>query len=260
MSDPHDLSHYAISVRRDDEGRGGSLFLHQKAAVGDRMQLSAPVNLFALDLRASKHLFIAGGIGITPFLSQIHKLSKSGGQWELHYSTRSAALASYSESLTSTHPHQVTLYYDEDKSFINLTAHLSGQPFGTHIYVCGPKGMIDWVHKTADDMGIAPSLVHSEEFKAPEPGKPFSVRLAASQKTVSVGETESLLEAIERAGIDAPFSCRAGACGQCETAIISCDGTLIHHDHWLDDEERAQGRKIMPCVSRFEGKHLEIDR
>ena len=60
MSDPVETETYAISVRRDDQGRGGSLFLHQKVQVGATMTLSSPVNLFSLDLRARKHLFVAG--------------------------------------------------------------------------------------------------------------------------------------------------------------------------------------------------------
>ena len=76
MSDPAERDTYAISVRRDDHGRGGSLFLHQKVQVGDTMTLSYPVNLFSLDLRARKHLFIAGGIGITPFMAQIKQLER----------------------------------------------------------------------------------------------------------------------------------------------------------------------------------------
>ena len=68
MSAPADLSTYAISVRRDDEGRGGSLFMHRNVSVGDEMTITYPVNLFSLDLRARKHVFFAGGIGITPFM------------------------------------------------------------------------------------------------------------------------------------------------------------------------------------------------
>ena len=74
MSDPANRETFAISVRRDDEGRGGSLFMHNKVQTGDSMVISYPVNLFSLDLRARKHLFIAGGIGITPFLAQIKQL------------------------------------------------------------------------------------------------------------------------------------------------------------------------------------------
>ena len=75
MSAPEDRRAYEISVRRDDAGRGGSLFLHAHVRAGMELSISYPVNLFALDQRARKHLMIAGGIGITPFLAQISQLA-----------------------------------------------------------------------------------------------------------------------------------------------------------------------------------------
>lgn len=260
MSDPFNQSAYTISVRRDDEGRGGSLFMHNTVNVGDEMVISNPVNLFSLDLRARKHLMIAGGIGITPFLAQIKQLDRAHGNWELHYACRSEALGSYVDCLTSTHPNDVNVYYDESNQAIDLENLLSGQPLGTHLYVCGPKGMIEWVRAKAADLGWPREAVHYEEFLAPKPGKPFEVKLAISNKVIQVGEQESLLEAIERAGVDAPYLCRGGACGMCETRVIDYTGNFIHRDHWLDDEEHANGVKIMPCVSRFEGKTLVLDR
>jgi len=260
MSDPMDQGTYAISVRRDDEGRGGSLFMHNNVKVGDDMVLSNPVNLFSLDLRAKKHLMIAGGIGITPFMAQIKQLDRAHGNWELHYATRNAALGSYVDELTATHPNDVNVYYDDDKNFIDLENLLDGQPLGTHIYVCGPKGMINWVRGKTAELGWPLEAVHYEEFLAPQPGKPFEVKLSISNKVITVGENESLLEAIEREGVDAPYLCRGGACGQCETAVIGYDGKFIHRDHWLEDDEKASGKKIMPCVSRFEGKTLVLDR
>ena len=260
MSDPFDQSAYTISVRRDDEGRGGSLFMHKNVQVGDEMTISNPVNLFSLDLRARKHLMIAGGIGITPFLAQIKQLDRAHGNWELHYSCRSEALGSYVDYLTTTHPNDVNVYYDDQEQAIDLENLLDGQPLGTHIYVCGPKGMIDWVRGKAAELGWPREAVHYEEFLAPEPGKPFEVKLAISNKVVQVGENESLLEAIERAGVDAPYLCRGGACGMCETSVIDYAGNFIHRDHWLEDDEKASGEKIMPCVSRFEGKTLVLDR
>jgi ferredoxin len=134
------------------------------------------------------------------------------------------------------------------------------QPIGTLLYVCGPKGMIKWVLSTAEAMGWPKQALHHEEFLAPGTGKPFEVHLAASGMTITVGTTQSLLEAMEAAGVDAPYLCRGGACGQCESAVLACDGTILHRDHWLTPEEQAEGRKIMPCVSRFEGKTLVIDR
>ncbi|MCO4847325.1 MAG: oxidoreductase [Yoonia sp.] len=260
MSDPMDQRSYAISVRRDDAGRGGSLFMHKNVHVGDEMVISNPVNLFSLDLRAKKQLFIAGGIGITPFLAQIKQMERLGGRWELHYTCRSKALGSYVDELTTQHPNEAHVYYDDQEQRIDLTALLDGQPIGTHVYVCGPKGMIDWVRKTAAAEGWPRESIHYEEFLAPQSGKPFEVKLAVSNKVIQVGEQESLLEAIERSGVDAPYLCRGGACGQCETRVIDYTGNFIHRDHWLDDAEHVSGEKIMPCVSRFEGKTLVLDR
>ena len=260
MSDPEDTSGYEFSVRRDDQGRGGSLFMHRYVKPGMEMVLSHPVNLFGLDSRAKKHLMIAGGIGITPFLAQVAQLTHFGGRWEMHYAARNRALGAYMDRLTSAHPDRVHCYFDEEKQQIDLGRILSMQPIGTHLYVCGPKGMIAWVLSTAERMGWPKQALHSEEFIAPGTGLPFTVELAASGKTITVGPTQSLLEAIEAAGVDAPYLCRGGACGQCETAVVRCDGTILHRDHWLTPEEQAEGCKIMPCVSRFEGKTLVIDR
>lgn len=260
MSDPFDQTAYTISVRRDDEGRGGSLFMHNQVAVGQEMVISNPVNLFSLDLRAKKHLMIAGGIGITPFLAQIKQLDRAHGNWELHYACRSQALGSYVDYLISTYPNDMHVYYDDQSQSIDLEYLLGGQPLGTHIYVCGPKGMIGWVRDKAAELGWPREVVHYEEFLAPKPGKPFEVKLATSNKVITVGEQESLLEAMERAGVDAPYLCRGGACGQCETQVIDYDGNFIHRDHWLEADEHASGKKIMPCVSRFEGNTLVLDR
>ncbi len=260
MSDPGDRSGYEISVRRDDAGRGGSLYIHGHVHVGVEMVISDPVNLFALDARARKHLMLAGGIGITPFLSQMAVLHAQGARFELHYSVRSAALGAYVDRLKSHYDDRVHVYVDDQDQRIDLNALLRGQPLGTHLYVCAPKGMIAWVRSTAAALGWPQVAIHSEEFLAPPVGQPFEVRLQASDKTIAVGAAQSLLEAIEAAGVEAPYLCRGGVCGQCETDVLACDGQIDHNDHWLTDEQKAQGRKIMPCVSRFGGKSLVLDR
>jgi hypothetical protein len=42
--------------------------------------------------------------------------------------------------------------------------------------------------------------------------------------------------------------------------VLELDGELVHHDHWLADDEKASGRKIMPCVSRARCTRLVVDR
>lgn len=260
MSDPSDTSGYEISVRRDDAGRGGSLYLHTHVLPGMEMVLSYPLNFFGLDARAKKHLMIAGGIGITPFLSQIRQIGQFGGTFELHYAARNRDVGAYMAELKAAHGDKVHLYFDGKGMAIDLTELLCRQPIGTHLYVCGPKSMLNWVRKSAEVAGWPAQAVHFEEFLAPGSGQVFTAELARSGIKVTVGTHQSLLEAIEAAGVDAPYMCRGGACGQCETAVIACDGKVLHRDHWLSPQEQAEGAKIMPCVSRFEGKTLVLDR
>jgi ferredoxin-NADP reductase len=259
-STPGDTAAYEISVRRDDVGRGGSLYMHNHVKPGMEMVLSHPVNLFPLDQRGRKHLMIAGGIGITPFIAQMAQLQSMGGKFELHYSMRSPELGAYGQALKAQYDSRIHLYYDESKQFIDLKNLLKTQPLGTHLYVCGPKGMIAWVKDTAKQMGWPARSVHSEEFLSPPVGKPFDVTLSTSQKSITVAANQSLLEAIEAAGVEAPYMCRGGACGQCETSVQHCDGHIEHNDHWLTDDQKASNTKIMPCVSRFAGARLTIDR
>ena len=254
ISDPEDGSGYEIAVQREDQGRGGSLFMHEKARPGDLMRVGLPVNLFALNLTARKHLLIAGGVGITPFIAQTRELQRLGLPYELHYAVRARDELAALPLL----PEGVHVHVSAEGSRMDLGAMLSAQPLGTHLYVCASDRMISTVLDSALALGWPRDALHSEEFLAPAPGEPFQVFCARSHKTLTVGAHESLLEALENAGIDAPWLCRGGACGQCETDVIACDGTIEHHDHWLEPSERD--RKIMPCVSRFRGQLLTIDR
>lgn len=254
ISDPEDGSGYEIAVQREDQGRGGSRFMHQQAQTGDVMRIGQPVNLFGLNLTARKHLLIAGGVGITPFLAQIRELDRLGAAYEMHYCVRTRDELAALPLL----PGAIHVHVSDEGSRMDLDAILSTQPLGTHLYVCASDRMIGIVLDTAQSLGWPRDALHSEEFLAPAPGEPFQVFCARSHKTLTVGAHESLLEALENAGIDAPWLCRGGACGQCETDVIACDGTIEHHDHWLEPGERD--RKIMPCVSRFRGQLLTIDR
>ncbi len=257
ISDPHDGSGYEIAVRREDQGRGGSRYMHEKLATGDRLTVTVPANLFGLDLRAARHVLIGGGIGITPFLSQIKDLDRLGQPYELHYAARSRAEAAALRLLPeAAHVH---LHISAEGTRMDLAAILDGQPIGTHVYTCGPQALIDAVAAQAADLGWPASAVHSEAFAAPPPGEAFAVVLASSGRRIEVGATQSLLEALEAAGVAPDWSCRGGACGRCETAVTACDGQIQHNDHWLSPQERAAQDRIMPCMSRFKGARLELD-
>ena len=259
MGSPYDGSAYEISVLRTPDSRGGSIYMHDKVSIGDTLTLSQPVNLFPIDRRGRRHLLLAGGIGITPFIAMAEQLTRENLPFELHYSNRSAARGAYIERLKSLYGHRVHTYFDDKAEALPLERLLGSQPLGTHLYVCGPQGFIDWILSSARAAGWPDENVHFERFLAPPPGSPFKIELARSKKTITVPSDQSMLEAIEAAGVDAPCLCRGGACGQCETAVVSCDGTIKHNDHFLSESDRQSGKKIMICVSRIEGAGIVLD-
>jgi dimethylamine monooxygenase subunit B len=134
------------------------------------------------------------------------------------------------DRLTAAHPDRVHCYFDDQKQVIDLSPVLENQPIGTHLYVCGPKGMINWVLSTAEGMGWPKQALHHEEFLAPGTGLPFRSSLRPAARPSPWAPRKALLEAMEAAGVDAPYLCRGGACGQCETNV--------HEMRWDDSAPR----------------------
>ena len=87
--------------------------------------------------------------------------------------------------------------------------------------------------------------------------KSFTVILRQPHREIEVGADESILEALEREGLYPAFSCREGACGTCETAVVS--GRPDHRDGVLSEDEKAAGNTMMICVSRSLDPVLELD-
>lgn len=259
MGSPEDTSTYHISVRRQEKSRGGSVFMHEHVAVGMSFKITYPVNLFPLAKKGRKHILIAGGIGITPFMSQIADLKRTGAAFELHYAFRSPEHGAFASQLEHTYGNRVQCYTDSNGERLNLDFLLSKQPLGTHVYVCGPNSMVAAVVKTARNLGWPKNYVHSEQFLAPPIGEPFKMLLARSNKEILVPAEMSMLEAIEAAGVEADFLCRGGVCGRCELTVLETDGALLHNDHFLTDAEKASGKTIMPCVSRAKCERLVLD-
>jgi ferredoxin-NADP reductase len=261
MGSPFDPSSYQISVLRTKDSRGGSIFVHDKLKEGSELSITAPVNLFPVDRRARRHLLIAGGIGITPFMAMMEQLEREELPFELHYGMRSKTGGAYWSTLRDFYGRRINTYFDDAQQKIPLTRLLENQPLGTHLYVCGPSAMIDWVLNEARDAGWPEENLHFERFSAPPAGAPFTIELAKAGRTLEVKPTQSILEAIEAAGLTVPYLCRGGACGQCETHVVSSSGTIEHNDHFLSDAEKASGGKIMICVSRLKnaGSRIVLD-
>lgn len=250
---------YEVAVLRTPQSRGGSAFVHEAVQAGTELALSAPVNLFPVNRLARRHVLVAGGIGITPIMAMAEEMAAANAPFELHYAMRDEAGGAFAADLARRHGDKVRLYLSRRQERIAVHAILEHQPLGTHLYVCGPERMIDGVLGDAREAGWPAESLHAERFLAPAGGEPFTVRLRRSGLTAHVGEHQSLLEAIEAAGVDAPYLCRGGACGQCGTDVLAVDGELLHEDHYLSAAEKAAGDRIMICVSRLKGRELVLD-
>src|SRR5581483_4276016 len=115
-NDPAEGDRYVIAVKREAQGRGASASLVDQVHAGDMLPaLLPPRNDFPLAERATQHLFIAGGIGITPIMSMVRYLKSSGaGRFKLYYLNRSPEVTAFRDELAgASFRGQVTLHYDD---------------------------------------------------------------------------------------------------------------------------------------------------
>lgn len=230
---------YCISVLECPHGSGGSQWIHRELRTGDSVVVRAPRSAFPPILRAKRHLLVAAGIGITPMVSHLRSARRWGREVELlhiHREGRGGHLDEISE-LTGN-----TKIFTERASFAaSLTSALVAQPFGTHLYVCGPATFMDDVIAEAQRHGWPESRIHLERFgiDALDPGEPFEVTLTKSAETFGVESGVSLLEALEARGHRVPNMCRQGVCGECR--VVVTDGDVLHRDLYLTDADKAAG-------------------
>ena len=255
VSPPDQRRRLEIVVRRVDASRGGSLHMHDRLRTGDAVTVTGPASLFPLYRPARRHLMIAAGIGLTPFLSYLPVLRRERLDFSLHHVCRPEHEAAYRTLLAPYAGPDIVTHRGRD--VLDIPSLLAHERLGTHAYVCGPEAFMRAVTACARAAGWPASRLHLETFGAPAGGAPFVAVLARSDRRIEVGAEQSLLEALESAGIDAPSLCRGGACGQCRVVVL--DGRPDHRDHVLDDAERARGDALMTCVSRAHGQTLVLD-
>ena len=249
---------YRIAVQKDRASRGGSRWIHDNLRPGELVTISAPRNNFPLEEGAALSCFIAGGIGITPILGMIERLSELGRAWQLTYCARTRAGAAFLDALEGRPG--VRLNFDEEPggAMLDIGAVVRAAPHHAHLYCCGPLPMLAAFEAATQE--LERSRVHLEYFKAKEPPAAtggFTVVLAKSGRELRVPSGTTILEALLQEGIDVPHACTEGVCATCETAVL--EGIPDHRDLVLTESERAANKTMMVCCSGSKSERLVLD-
>ena len=191
--------------------------------------------------------------------------------------------------LMSREPQEMEIYNGRlDGEHVRQLAHSFFTPADiAEYFVCGPGDMIDSISHTLRDLGVGADRIRAEHFTVttvvPEAGTAADVAAAGpavggapkaagvepgmAEVTVIMDgrrrvftmpmNGESVLDGAAKAGLDLPFSCRAGVCSTCRTKVVRGE-VAMDQNYALEDWELEQGY-VLACQSRVKTPVLELD-
>lgn len=164
---PHRRDMYEIAVLQEEAGRGGSAAIHAGWQIGTRLALGDPANQFPLHEDGRPAVLIAGGIGITPIKAIAQELKARGSDFELHYSSRTAADMAYRDRLAIEFPEQLRLYFTRATGGTRMDLHsvMRAAKADAVFYVCGPGRLIEAAKAAARQLEIPVSRIQHESFE-----------------------------------------------------------------------------------------------
>ncbi len=251
-SSPKQRAYYEITVARIKDGFVSDFFLDD-VKVGDRFEANGPAGVFHFQpvFHSRKSLFLAGGSGITPFLSMTREIVDAALDRDvvMLYGCRSSKAALYDEELRAYSEKYPNFKYhlivsDEDDSwngetgFIdrNLIMRLVPDYAERTCYICGPQVMNDFCKKELEELGLPEKQIRREMFGTRrdiqnEPGWPenltgdevFNVKIG--ERIIPAKSGESLLTDLERLGVRMNVCCRSGECSLCRVKLV--DGKVF---------------------------------
>jgi len=252
-SPPNQRGHYDITVRRV-EGGLVSNFLLDQVRVGDILECSGPAGHFFHNplFHDRSMVLIAGGSGITPFMSMIREICECGLDRTVHlvYGSREVKDVPFHEALLgiSRRFHNIRytpviedppVGYQGYRGLItgDVLKEVLGRLDGRTFYLCGPRGMYDLCIPALERLGVPRRKIRKEAFGAPvdvcdDPAWPRDVRrdavfhvLIKGRRKLEALAGESLLVALEKGGVAPPSLCRSGQCSVCRVKLLS--GTVF---------------------------------
>jgi tetrachlorobenzoquinone reductase len=253
---------HVVGVKREPDGRGGSVWLHDVLKIGDVLEASTPRNHFPLDPYAVETVLLAGGIGITPIYAMYERLRGLGRSVRLHYWCQSARHALFYERLSAAPG--VCLHFSGDKMggrWKSLSSVIEQMGACDDVYCCGPQTMLDEVTsllQARPDVSLHLEHFHPAAVTATDArDNGFEVFLARSGKVFDIPQGRTILEVLKDASVDVAYSCEEGVCGACETKLI--EGVPIHRDVVYSAADHQRRGTIMICCAGSRSKRLVLD-
>lgn len=267
-SAPTRSGYLEITVKRAADGYA-SHYLHDRVKEGDRLHVSAPAGKFVFaGHEADRVVLIGGGVGITPMMSIIRSLTSRAWTGEIHllYSVRTKDDVIFGDELARLAAAHANLKLHV--SYSSEVGHLTRERIERAvpglargpILVCGPGPMMTAVRALLVGMGIPDADILEEAFVSPgAPGTTSapaetvddsikSVQFARAKKSVELPGGLTVLEAAEDCGVDIPYECRSGVCGQCKTKLVSGRVVMESQDA-LTAQDKASGL-VLACQAR----------
>ena len=240
----------AITVRENPNGFVAGWIL-ENLKVGDQVTASGAEGQFYYEeLRDSKNVIaLAGGSGITPFLSMAYAIRDGIEDFNLTilFGSRTKESILFAEELDKIAAEcdkvkVVHVLSDEEvegyeKGFITAELIKKYAPEDYSIFICGPEAMYRFVEKEIETLelprrkvrrellGVTKKVWEQEGYPMEAKDQTFKVIVRRGDKeyVIDALANETILTAIERAGIEAPSRCRSGECGWCRSKLISGD-------------------------------------
>lgn len=242
-------------------------WLNREARPGDRFRMTEPSGEFHYEtLRDGRQIVcIAGGAGITPFLSMARSMAEGDEPYQmlLFYGARTEAQLAFRAELDALAEKGLRVVYvlsDETKAGFEhgfVTAELLEKYVDirtSSFFLCGPQAMYDFLDAQLAPYGLPRKAVHRDASCCPnlrlEAPRVFRLTVHVRDQIFSMeaAEHETLLTAMERAGVPAPNRCRAGGCGYCHSKWLSGEFRIAEGRDGRREADRKFGW-IHPCVT-----------
>ncbi len=257
-----------VSIKKLPDGIGSGWFHSLK--VGDTVTAHPPGGHFTNNdlAESSPRIFVAGGIGVTPFLSMIQTALQRGQKHQIHlfYGARTRDdLAfhkllqllekrnhnfSYTPVLSekTDHWHGETGFITFD--LISAKASSLTSNSATNYYFCGPPILTESVSKSLMDNNIQKTNIHSEKFASPstiseDDIEHIEAKIHYKGEVYNYSGKQNLLEFLEDQKVEMDFSCRSGVCGACKVKIKKGSVNALTDSGLIDDEKKSH---ILTCV------------